>query len=45
MTKTIPSATTGAGMVFNELSQANDLVLISERHGDLWKGSRRVLAW
>lgn len=37
-------ARTGLGMVFNELSQAHDLVLAMQDHGDLWKGSRRVLA-
>jgi hypothetical protein len=33
-----------SGMVFNELSQANDLVLIGDKHAELWTNKRRVRA-
>lgn len=35
---------TDSGMVFNELAQANDLALITQKHGALWKSARRVQA-
>lgn len=34
----------GTGMAFNELAQARDLEIITQKHGAMWHGKRRIQA-